>query len=403
MRLLRLAAAVCCGGILAGCSHMGGSSSLPSAGEGIGSAVRPLSGNGWNFKMLYKWTGGNDGGGPFAGLTNVSGVLYGTTYASWSSQWHGTVFKFTPAGNKLAVLYRFTGGKDGEKPFAGLTYLGGTLYGTTQNGGKHACGTVFSIAPSGKPEKSIYSFRCAPKDGDYPRSDLTDVNGTLYGTTFEGGPIDLGTVYSITPAGTEKMIHGFHGTDGSRPVGALLDVGGTLYGTTSSGGKYDNGTVYKIDTSGKESPIYAFKGGTDGMAPYGGLVAVGGVLYGTTRYGGTGTKGTLYKVTTSGAETVLHSFKGGSDGAAPEAALIDIGGTLYGTTVFGGPNDKGTVFESTTSGKIQVLYSFKGGLEGFGPVAGLTDVNGTLYGDTTWGGQTQDNYSCCGIIYSLSR
>jgi uncharacterized repeat protein (TIGR03803 family) len=36
-------------------------------------------------------------------------------------------------------------------------------------------------------------------DGAYPGAALLDVNGTLYGTTVNGGTNDGGTVFSIKP------------------------------------------------------------------------------------------------------------------------------------------------------------------------------------------------------------
>jgi len=52
------------------------------------------------------------------------------------------------------VLYRFKGGTDGWSPLSPLTNVNGTLYGTTSNGGDHntCCiwygyGTVFALSP----------------------------------------------------------------------------------------------------------------------------------------------------------------------------------------------------------------------------------------------------------------
>lgn len=36
-------------------------------------------------------------------------------------------------------------------------------------------------------------------DGIYPRAALTDVDGTLYGTTLAGGAYNYGTVFAFTP------------------------------------------------------------------------------------------------------------------------------------------------------------------------------------------------------------
>jgi uncharacterized repeat protein (TIGR03803 family) len=96
--------------------------------------------------------------------------------------------------------------------------------------------------------KVVYSFGAAP-DGNSPQASLIDVGGTLYGTTYFGGTdsSSCGTIFSITPDGTEKVLHSVgSGSDGSTPQAALIDVSGTLYGTTSSGGTVGDGTVFAL-------------------------------------------------------------------------------------------------------------------------------------------------------------
>jgi uncharacterized repeat protein (TIGR03803 family) len=73
------------------------------------------------------------------------------------------------------------------------------------------------------------------------------VGGTLYGTTAGGGAYEKGTVFSMSPTGTEKVLHSFgYGSDGAAPLAGLVKVKGTLYGTTSAGGTYGNGTVFAL-------------------------------------------------------------------------------------------------------------------------------------------------------------
>jgi uncharacterized repeat protein (TIGR03803 family) len=213
----------------------------------------------------------------------------------------------------------------------------------------------------------------------------------------------LGTVFSITTSGTEKVLHSFKGgQDGEKPFASLVEMNGVLYGTTSAGGGASSaGTVFKITPSGTETVLHRFAGGADGAGSQARLLALKGTLYGTTRKGGASDKGTVFKIAPSGQEKVLHSFDG-ADGAAPDAGLISLNGALYGTTAFGGPGNYGLAYKITTAGAQTVLYAFKGELRGFGPVAALTTVNGVLYGNTTWGGQKEDNYSCCGVVFEVS-
>ncbi|MGH9641084.1 MAG: choice-of-anchor tandem repeat GloVer-containing protein, partial [Terriglobales bacterium] len=68
--------------------------------------------------------------------------------------------------------------------------------------------------------------------------------------TYSGGAYGYGTVFKITPRGTETVLHSFNpanGTDGSNPyVGLVMDATGNLYGTTYSGGANGAGTVFKV-------------------------------------------------------------------------------------------------------------------------------------------------------------
>ena len=99
--------------------------------------------------MLYSFTGGSDGANPVAGLVfDAAGNLYGTTeYGGVGCAGYGgcgTVFQLAPDGTE-AVLYRFTGGADGEFPTSGLIFDAGNLYGTTFGGGSSGGGTVFRL------------------------------------------------------------------------------------------------------------------------------------------------------------------------------------------------------------------------------------------------------------------
>jgi uncharacterized repeat protein (TIGR03803 family) len=260
------------------------------------------------------------------------------------------VFSIDPNTGTESVLYAFHGGNDGAYPQAALINVQGTLYGTTFAGGVNCghegCGTVFAIDPITRTETVIYTFK-GGRDGHHPTAALIELNGTLFGTTT-----GVGTVFSITPSGDEKVRYRFQdGNDGAGPVANLINANGVLYGTTQAGGSdcslqdHSCGTVFSITPSGDEKVLYSFLGGNDGAEPWAGLINVGGVLFGTTLQGGTETCGfyyqgcgTIFSVTLGGIETVQHVFRASmaNDGANPGANLIDFKGTLYGTTVFGG-------------------------------------------------------------------
>jgi uncharacterized repeat protein (TIGR03803 family) len=378
----------------------GGPSTALRMTTAVRTNVRPAYGVIYSFGKLQ-----GDGANPFAGLIQVNGTLYGTTQNGGKSS-QGTVFKTTTSG-KETVLKRFDS-SDGSNPSAGLTEVDGTLYGTLTKGGPNDNGAVFAIT-SGK-ERLLHSF--GGSDGAAPNANLVNIGGILYGTTRSGGKNSIGTVFAITTSGKETLLYSFKGSsgDGHDPEAGLINVNGMLYGTTIAGGSNGEGTVFSITTSGKESVLYSFAGSSsDGHHPVGGLVNVGGTLYGTTTLGGgtgcgyNGGCGTVFKITTSGMETVLYKFKGGSDGDQPQAALLNLNGTLYGTTENGGgtPN-YGTVFAvSSSSGKEKVLHHFAGDPDGKNPVAALIDVKGALYGTTSYGGAYECTGAGCGVVFYL--
>lgn len=328
-----------------------------------------------------------------------------------------------PSSSTYRVLHRFDllPEHHGTKsPAGGLVDVNGTFYGTTQLGGQHGNGTVYSLTTGGV-NKRLYSFGGTDSDGAQPSAGLIAVNGTLYGVTAYGGSCGDGTVFSMSTTGSENVLHSFCYSDGINPASELLAVNGTLYGTTTGGGTSsgkNGGTVFSISTSGAFKVLYSFSAG-DGL-PSGPLLDLNGILYGTTWYSGTSNGcdcGTVYRVTTTGKEKVLYTFhgreQGGSDGDIPMGALIAVNGVLYGTTFTGGTgscfldNGCGVVYSITTSGEETVLYRFNSASQGQNPRAGLLDINGALYGTTEWGGGGKcelDNHRFrgCGTVFSLA-
>jgi uncharacterized repeat protein (TIGR03803 family) len=201
----------------------------------------------------------SDGANPQEGLIDVNGTFYGTTGAGghdWGACRQafgnscGTVFSITPSG-KYRVLYRFKGARDAAAP-GGLTYLNGRLYGTSVFGGvansncPAGCGTVYEIDPNSGSERVIYRFT-GGADGDYASAALMSYRGMLYGVTLLGGTgqsLDCslgggcGTIFQMTTLGEKTVLHDFAGADGAWPNSRLLRVGGSLYGTSTIGGPH---------------------------------------------------------------------------------------------------------------------------------------------------------------------
>jgi uncharacterized repeat protein (TIGR03803 family) len=389
------------------------------------------------YTVLYTFTGGADGASPYSAalIGDNEGNLYGTTYtggddtgcSSFGTPGCGVVFKVDGAGNEK-VLYTFTGGTDGGIPFAGLIRdAKGNLYGTTSSDGSGFAGTVFKLDNTGQ-LTVVHSFCSATNcaDGNTPYAGVIRHAGNLYGTTIGGGQFCIeyggcGVVFRVDRTGNETVLYNFcpngygNCTDGMSPQSLVDDAAGNLYGTTNGGGANGVGTVFKLSPTGEETVLHSFAGGADGASPFAGLIRdEDGNLYGTTTAGGPSGQGTVFKVDPAGNETVLYSFTGGTDGGYPEAGLVrDQKGNLYGTTFFGGlapppcSSFCGVVFKVDTTGVETALYSFTGGADGGNPSSALTlGQAGDLYGTTSYGGDSDPSCQTgigCGVVFKLTR
>jgi uncharacterized repeat protein (TIGR03803 family) len=185
--------------LLASCAR-GGVAPLPATqtAQAFAPLLQPAADS--SYRLLYSFKDGNDGGYPFAGLTVLNGELYGTTYGGGGPSSWGTVFKIGPTGDEK-VIYKFKAGDDGAHPYGNLIALDGTLYGTTYQGGSGGYGTVFKVTPAGE-EHVLYSFNNGA-DGGYPYGSLVALDGMLYGTTYQGGAgSGWGTVFKLVPRAT---------------------------------------------------------------------------------------------------------------------------------------------------------------------------------------------------------
>ncbi len=319
------------------------------------------NGNGWCETVLYSFMSTPDGASPASGLAwDQQGNLYGTTYGGGSGS--GVVYELSPNGSGVSnesVLYSFCSQPsclDGAYP-NGLVQENGNFYGTTENGGAYAVGTVFELSPqpaggcpsgsytgNGWCESILHAFAGHPTDGRYPSgTPVFDSAGNVYGTTVYGGrgtcdfDAGCGTVWELTPVTgggyTEEILHNFNSgplTFGCcYPIrlphfpsaGVVLDSSGNIYGTTTYGGS----SSYCTETE-------------KGRGTYQGC-------------------GTLFEIAKLQGKKAAYKFEllwifNWADGANPVTSLILDGGHLYGTTYNGGdfcpyPDGCGVAFEFT--------------------------------------------------------
>ncbi|MDA8349107.1 MAG: hypothetical protein M0038_09965 [Pseudomonadota bacterium] len=415
--------------------------------------------------ILYRFRGGADGAHPNRGvILGSAGNLYGITPGTPFGQSNGckdcgTAFEISGKTHAEKTLHRFTGGEDGANPGAGLIFDSeGNLYGTTEFGGPNCtrwvasgCGTVFEIAAQAvtrcetlcgtrfqisdrvHAETILWSF--PPNGGSWPTGGvIMDAAGNLYGTTSTGrcpnGHYGCGTVFEI-PGGSRGAIvlHTFAGggdADGFPKRRLVMDQHGNLYGMTWSSNLQNpfSGIVFEIFAgTHKEKTLHRFAGGP----PDGNLIIDRkGDLFGTTQWGGGfcnagGSPGTdamgcgvVFEIAAgTSKETIVYRFKGGRDGMEPDGLVMDSAGNLYGTTSSGGSGcgryGCGTVFEIPSgTRKKRTLYRFKGGRDGATPEGPLVmDRADNLYGTTFKGGENcateADLGPGCGTVYEIIR
>jgi uncharacterized repeat protein (TIGR03803 family) len=211
------------------------------------------SDGGWSEITLYSFTGGNDGTNPAAAVTlDAHGNLYGTTSFGGANN-VGVVYELSPSssGWTQTVLYTFQGLTDGENPLGGVVLdEAGNIYGGTFDGGANGGGTVYELSPSaeGWTFSVLYSFT-----GGYggPYNKLTIAKGSIYGFTEGEGAYGFGSVFKLTPANggwTFTDLHDFAGgSDGAVLYGSVaVDSAGDVFGTTNEGGSLNQGLVFEI-------------------------------------------------------------------------------------------------------------------------------------------------------------
>lgn len=363
--------------------------------------VFKLGANGTNFSVIYNFgSSGGGGAGPKGLWQGNNGALYGTTL-NGGANGVGVAFSLSTNGSVWTILHQFVNpdGGDGINPQSTLVQdANGAWYGTTEAGGANGYGAIFKMNSDGSGYSLLYSFGETNGDGFYPQAGtIFGSDSALYGTTYQGGTNGQGTVFRIGTNGSGySILHHFGGgSDGKSPQAALIQgTDGSLYGTTAQGGANGQGTVFKLSTNGTAyQTLYSFSGSpSDGSNPQASLLqGQDGRLYGTTAEGGSNYEGTVFSLKINGgAYAVLYDFNSGpGDGSQPQAALVqDSNAVLYGTTYYGGANGRGTLFSMNPNGSgYAVLYSFGSGHgDGNNPEGVIIGGNGALYGTTYSGG-----------------
>ena len=259
----------------------GGGACKTTSDSGCGTAFH-IGLDGSNYSVIHRFRSPETNGSFPCGLAAFEGELYGTTFGGGKHR-QGTVFRMKLSGADFSLVHSFAANGDGASPNPELAVLKGTLFGTTMHGGSlgYDDGTIFSVKAQSS-YKNVYNTIFG-----MPYAGVIPVRDHLVGTTVTGGlpdcPQGCGTIYRLATNGRGfEILRKFNGPpDAVAPQGNLVISAAMIYGVSTAGGAYGEGTVFRISPSGSNYKIvYSFKGKREGGSL--GIIALAGkYLYGT--------------------------------------------------------------------------------------------------------------------------
>jgi uncharacterized repeat protein (TIGR03803 family) len=266
------------------------------------------------------------------------------------------------------------GGQNGATPVSvPVQGLDGKLYGVTGQGGQYGQGTIYSVTTAGV-QTVLHDFNVS--DGSWPAGLMLATDGNFYGSTYYGGTYGYGVLFKMSPSGTVSVLHQFTGAQMVYPGPPIEASDGNLYGSTGNTSA-GNGNLYKLTLSGSVSTFFNV-----GL----GFLVQGsdGDLYDAVERTNANLCGEILKISLKGSVLSKHSFSCSPDGNTPNASLVEgYNGRYYGTTFGGGTNSAGMIFELGGP----VLHEFAGGTtDGEAPDGIVQATDGILYGLTSYGG-----------------
>lgn len=366
------------GGNFYGATYAGGASNLgtifrmsPSGGQ---TPLVELTGIG----------GAKPGSHPHSPVLHADGNFYGVNFSGGAGD-VGTAYRLAPDGT-YTVLVQFSSAANGGTYPTGrlLAHPDGNLYGVTGGGGAGNVGTIFRMTTSGVITTLIeFTNNGATNKGSRPYAGLTaHPDGNIYGSTQFGGAANKGTLFALSPAGVLTTLVEFTSAGptnrGAVPQAALVvHRDGTLYGSTREGGATNKGTIFKVTTAGVLTTLVEYGvGNATGEGPFTPLTLIDGNYYGTTTYGGDGSSGgVFFRMSPQGDYTQLYTchpgiFTEGYGIFTAPTLLAD--GNFYGCTQFGGTPNVGTFYRLRFGPKSQTL-----------PADAILATRATLRGNVT--------------------
>jgi|HubBroStandDraft_1064217.scaffolds.fasta_scaffold75210_1 uncharacterized repeat protein (TIGR03803 family) len=214
---------------------------------------------------------------------------------------------------------------------------------------------ALALDAAGQEPVAIHTFACNSQqfqggcpNGGAPQPIIQGSDGNFYGvaevTAASSSGLRGGLVYSLTPAGTFRILYQFfpgkkrNYPDGTTPLTLAEGPGGMLYGATEFGGAGNMGTLFRLNKDGSGFQVLRSlcKHCENNQIKFGPWVLAGdGNFYGLAP----GVKqciddvpcGAIYRITpATGADKFVVNFKSPAE-YFPTSLLAGPDGTLYGT------------------------------------------------------------------------
>lgn len=142
-------------------------------------------------------------------------------------------------------LYSFSNGTNPDQ----LAISGDKLFGVMQQSTGDLCGTLFSINLSGTDFKQISNIPSSSGDGFATNyiADLKACGSYLYGSIYQGGSSELGSLFRISNDGSGyKILHEFKNYYTGTFPGIFVADNDTIYGAAFGGVYSRKGVLYEL-------------------------------------------------------------------------------------------------------------------------------------------------------------
>lgn len=316
-------------------------------------------------------------------LTIKDGKFYGISPVGGANG-KGSIFEYDPSTNILIRKFDFTTSVDGRDHQGKMTLSGGKFYGTSYSGGPEDIGTLYEWDPL----SNIYTKKIdlTQMGGQNPYGPLAISNGKFYGLTSRGGVDKLGAIFEWDPSTnvySKKVDFISSRASGWYPQGSLSFYANKFYGFVHRGANLNKGldglgAIFEFDPiSGVYTKKIEFGTGVAGTSPSEYLT-----LYNKKFYGLLGS-GQIYEWDPA---TNIYTKKVDFVSAAVVGGLVYNNGKFYAMTNAGGAFNQGSIIEwEIATNNITTKINFNGA-NGSTPYGSLTYANGKFYGMTSRGG-----------------